>query len=99
TRCYRDWRSDVCSSDLRASIIPYLESFNTTRPKEVEIKITGIIESALAPILDQARKIYPKLYFKSHPRGRETGIRPLIQLHMYKDRKSVVKGKSRTQER
>jgi len=68
---------------FRASIIPYLESFNTTRPKEVEIKITGIIESALAPILDQARKIYPKLYFKSHPRGRETGIRPLIQLHMY----------------
>ncbi len=44
---------------------------------------TGIIESALAPILDQARKIYPKLYFKSHPRGRETGIRPLILLHIY----------------
>jgi molybdopterin-biosynthesis enzyme MoeA-like protein len=68
---------------LRTSIIPYLESFHTTRPKEVEIKITGIIESALAPILDQARKIYPKLYFKSHPRGRETGIRPLILLHIY----------------
>jgi molybdopterin-biosynthesis enzyme MoeA-like protein len=66
-----------------ASIIPYLASFHTTRPKEVEIKITGIIESALAPILDQARKIYPKLYFKSHPRGRETGIRPLIFLHIY----------------
>jgi molybdenum cofactor synthesis domain-containing protein len=68
---------------FRASIIPYLESFHTTRPKEVEIRITGIIESALAPILDQARKIYPKLYFKSHPRGRETGIRPLIFLHIY----------------
>jgi molybdopterin-biosynthesis enzyme MoeA-like protein len=68
---------------FRASIIPYLESYHTTRPKEVEIKITGIIESALAPILDQARKIYPKLYFKSHPRGRETGIRPLILLHIY----------------
>ncbi len=68
---------------FRASIIPYLESFHMTRPKEVEIKITGIIESALAPILDQARKIYPKLYFKSHPRGRETGIRPLIFLHIY----------------
>jgi molybdenum cofactor synthesis domain-containing protein len=68
---------------FRASIIPYLESFHTNRPREVEIKITGIIESALAPILDQARKIYPKLYFKSHPRGRETGIRPLILLHIY----------------
>src|SRR2546428_957076 len=68
---------------FRASIIPYLELFHTTRPKEVKIKITGIIESALAPVLDQARKIYPKLYFKSHPRGRETGIRPLILLHIY----------------
>src|SRR5207245_5074691 len=27
---------------FRASIIPYLESFHRTRPKEVEIKITGI---------------------------------------------------------
>jgi len=60
-----------------------MESFHTIRPKEIEVKITGIIESALAPILDHARKIYPKLYFKSHPRGRETGIRPLIFLHIY----------------
>jgi molybdopterin-biosynthesis enzyme MoeA-like protein len=68
---------------FRASIIPHLESFHTIPPKEIELKITGIIESALAPVLDQARKIYPKLYFKSHPRGRETGIRPLILLHIY----------------
>jgi len=80
---------------FRASIIPYLESFHTTRPKEVEIKITGIIESALAPILDQARKIYPKLYFKSHPRGRETGIRPLIQLHIYNIEPTGEEGISR----
>ena len=68
---------------FRSSLIPYMESFHAIRPKEIEVKITGIIESALAPILDQARKIYPKLYFKSHPRGRETGIRPLILLHIY----------------
>ena len=68
---------------FRSSLIPYMESFHATRPREMEIKITGIIESALAPILDQARKIYPRLYFKSHPRGRETGIRPLILLHIY----------------
>lgn len=76
---------------FRASIIQYLESFQTARPKEVEIKITGIIESALAPILDQARKIYPKFYFKSHPRGRETGIRPLILLHIYNIEHSAEK--------
>jgi molybdopterin-biosynthesis enzyme MoeA-like protein len=68
---------------FRSSVVPYMESFHTIRPKEIEVKITGIIESALAPILDQARKVYPKLYFKSHPRGRETGIRPLILLHIY----------------
>jgi nicotinamide-nucleotide amidase len=68
---------------FRASIIPYLESFHAIRPREIEVRITGIIESALAPVLDQARKSYPKLYFKSHPRGRETGIRPMIQLHIY----------------
>jgi len=68
---------------FRASIIPYMESFYAVRPREIEVRITGIIESALAPVLDQARKIYPKLYFKSHPRGRETGIRPLIILHIY----------------
>ena len=68
---------------FRASIIPYMESFHAVRPREIEVRITGIIESALAPVLDQARKIYPKLYFKSHPRGRETGIRPLILLHIY----------------
>jgi len=68
---------------FRSSMIPYLESFHATRPREIEVRIIGIIESALAPVLDQARKIYPKLYFKSHPRGRETGIRPLILLHIY----------------
>jgi nicotinamide-nucleotide amidase len=77
---------------FRASIIPYLESFHTSRPKEIEVRITGIIESALAPILDQARKIYPKLYFKSHPRGRETGIRPLILLHIYNTEPSGEEG-------
>jgi molybdopterin-biosynthesis enzyme MoeA-like protein len=68
---------------FRASVIPYIESFDTVRPREIEVRITGIIESALAPVLEQAQKIYPKLYFKSHPRGRETGIRPLILLHIY----------------
>jgi nicotinamide-nucleotide amidase len=68
---------------FRSSLVAYMGSLHTIRPKELEVGITGIIESALAPILDRARKIYPKLYFKSHPRGRETGIRPLILLHIY----------------
>jgi nicotinamide-nucleotide amidase len=77
---------------FRASLIPYMESFRAVRPKEMQVKITGIIESALAPILDQVRKNYPKLYFKSHPRGRETGIRPLILLHIYNIEPGAEKG-------
>jgi len=77
---------------FRASMIPYMESFHAVRPREMEVRITGIIESALAPVLDQARKIYPKLYFKSHPKGRETGIRPLILLHIYTIEPGAEKG-------
>jgi nicotinamide-nucleotide amidase len=68
---------------FRDSIIPFLESFSSSRPNELQFKIAGIIESALAPILDKARRTYPGLYFKSHPRGKETGVRPLILLHIY----------------
>jgi nicotinamide-nucleotide amidase len=68
---------------FRDSIIPFLESFSSSRPSELQFKIAGIIESALAPILDRARQKYPGLYFKSHPRGKETGVRPLILLHIY----------------
>ena len=68
---------------FRDSIIPFLESFSSSRPNELQFKIAGIIESALAPVLDRARRAYPGLYFKSHPRGKETGVRPLILLHIY----------------
>src|SRR6266581_4595859 len=65
------------------SVIPMLEDSNGEAPKEVSIGLVGIIESALAPALDRTRKAFPGLYFKSHPRGREGGIRSLIQLHVY----------------
>jgi molybdenum cofactor synthesis domain-containing protein len=65
------------------SVIPFLRSSKGESPKEVSIGLVGIIESALAPALDRTRKSFPGLYFKSHPRGREGGIRSLIQLHVY----------------
>lgn len=71
---------------FRSSIVPFLKSFKAFRPVEIQIKIAGIIESALAPVLDEARKKYSGLYFKSHPRGRETGPRPLIILQVYNTR-------------
>jgi nicotinamide-nucleotide amidase len=65
------------------SVVPMLKDSNGEAPKEVSIGLVGIIESALAPALDRARKEFPGLYFKSHPRGREGGIRSLIELHVY----------------
>ena len=68
---------------FNGSIVPMLRSSRTEAPEEVSIGLVGIIESALAPALDRTRKAFPGLYFKSHPRGREGGIRSLIQLHVY----------------
>jgi molybdenum cofactor synthesis domain-containing protein len=65
------------------SVIPLLRASKGQAPQEVSIGLVGIIESALAPALDRTRKAFPGLYFKSHPRGREGGIRSLIQLHVY----------------
>jgi len=66
-----------------ASVISMLRASKREAPEEVSIGLVGIIESALAPALDRTRKAFPGLYFKSHPRGREGGIRSLIQLHVY----------------
>jgi len=71
---------------FRTSIASFLTASGAGPPREFQFKIAGIIESALAPILDEARRAYPGLYFKSHPRGRETGPRPLILLHIYSTR-------------
>ena len=68
---------------FKRSILPFLERIHSRPSVEVQVRIAGIIESALAPILEEARRAFPGLYFKSHPRGRETGARPLILLHIY----------------
>jgi nicotinamide-nucleotide amidase len=65
------------------SVIPMLRRSKGEAPKEVSIGLVGIIESAFAPALDRTRRAFPGLYFKSHPRGREGGIRSLIELHVY----------------
>lgn len=65
------------------SIIPLLKASNQQAPREAYLGLVGLVESALAPALDRTRKAFPGLYFKSHPRGRETGVRTLIQLHIY----------------
>jgi len=45
------------------------------------IKISGIMESTLAPIIDHVMSQWAGVYIKSHPRGAEANGRPHIELH------------------
>lgn len=68
---------------FNTSVGPMLQRSNMKRPVEAYLGLLGIVESALAPKLAEAQRKFPGLYFKSHPRGLETGVRSRIQLHIY----------------
>src|SRR5437879_10303587 len=68
---------------FRESVIPLLEKSGGRAPIETTLKIDGIVESAFAPVITRVKRLFPGLYFKSHPRGSETTGRPLIELHIY----------------
>lgn len=68
---------------FKGSVLPLLQASKSGPPQEAFLSLTGVIESALAPILQEAQRRFPGLYFKSHPRGKETGARPLIHIHIY----------------
>jgi len=45
------------------------------------VKVHGVMESSLAPMIDRVMEKWPGIYIKSHPRGAE-GVRgPFIELH------------------
>lgn len=61
------------------------------------IRVQGIMESSLAPIIDRVMLRWPGVYVKSHPRGVEASGRPNLELHFsissisrLKARESVV---------
>ena len=68
---------------FKASVIPILRRSGAPTPSELYVMMAGIVESALAPILESVRGEYSTLYWKSHPMGSETGVRSLIKLHIY----------------
>ena len=57
-----------------------------TRTRHVErwIRVLGLMESTLAPLIDQAMKRWPDVYIKSPPRGFEGERIPHIDLHFSK---------------
>ncbi len=68
---------------FKASVIPILRRSSAPPASELYVMIVGIVESALAPILESVRGENSNLYWKSHPMGSETGVRSLIKLHIY----------------
>jgi len=49
------------------------------RVAELSLRVTGVKESALAPLISRVKELYPKVYIKSHPKGSEE--RSLIEIY------------------
>src|SRR5207245_8004275 len=43
TRCYRDWSSDVCSSDLDPMVLPMIPSTNSTAHSKKFCSLDGFV--------------------------------------------------------
>lgn len=57
------------------------------------IRVQGIMESSLAPIIDRVMRQWPGVYVKSHPRGVEASGRPNLELHFSISSKSRLKAR------
>ena len=45
------------------------------------LKVQGVMESSLAPVIDRVMRHWRGVYIKSHPRGVERNGRPTIEIH------------------
>ena len=62
-------------SIFRGSVEPEVKKkLGPLARKTFRIKMTGVMESALAPLIEGELKRHPGAYIKSHPRGIENGV-------------------------
>ena len=69
---------------FRRTIAVQIRRGTMTRYVERWIRVLGVMESTLAPLINQAMRRWPDLYIKSHPRGLEGERIPHIDLHFSK---------------
>jgi len=62
---------------------------------ESSMIVRGIVESALAPLIDRVMRGNPRVYVKSHPKGGEGRTGALIELHFLSTEKN--RGRAREQ--
>ncbi|MCP8304201.1 MAG: nicotinamide mononucleotide deamidase-related protein [archaeon] len=61
-------------SIFKESISPIIEERRKGFYHEKSVHITGIVESELAPLIEEVLKSHPSVYVKSHPKGRKEGV-------------------------
>ena len=66
---------------FRKSIAPQIRLRTKNAYVERWVRVLGVMESRLAPLIDQTMKRWPNVYIKSHPRGFEGERIPHIDLH------------------
>ena len=66
---------------FRKTIAPQIRLRTGSKFVERWVRVLGVMESTLAPLIDQAMKRWPNVYIKSHPRGFEGERIPHIDLH------------------
>jgi nicotinamide-nucleotide amidase len=57
------------------------------------LRVRGVMESSLAPLIDVTMANWPRVYIKSHPRGVEGGGSPRIELHFSITARNSTKAK------
>ncbi len=78
------------------SVAPMIRRLSDALFYEENWRLDGVYESELAPLIDQAMRISPLVYVKSHPR-REEG-RSHIELHLSTSAKSLDEGRARVEQ-
>ncbi len=69
---------------FRKTIAAQIRLGTGSRYVERWLRVLGVMESTLAPLIDQAMKRWPDVYIKSHPRGFEGERTPHVDLHFSK---------------
>jgi molybdenum cofactor synthesis domain-containing protein len=64
--------SNFCEKEIR-------QKMGVVHIAKVTMKLSGLYEAAFAPALEEAVKMHPEAYIKSHPRGLKAGV-PTLEL-------------------
>lgn len=64
------------------SVVPFVKrKARGLRYSDFSFKLFGVMESTLAPLLDEVVSQYPSVYVKSHPQGFERRKRSVLEIH------------------